>query len=322
MQLMVKPTLECQFRCDFCSAANYQHDKQQADNLSALLSEIKKTKVNDIIVTGGDPLCVSPQFYEKLLEINDNITLSLTTNLWDFYINPKKWIKLFKNPRVGITTSFQYGDQRKKPNGQPYQESDFYAVEMLFKQHIGYCPSFISVISDENEKYALDHVLLAKQLNTTCKLNAQYPLGKSKTLYPRHKLLNIYLKIIESGLCQYEENVNSRQLGNCPFNTCNKCASHNRALCIKDGIAEYSFCEDLLYQNLLSTTDYSQLNENLYNSAKFMHQKCLTCIACQLCNGCLLHNMLLLKYEVNNEEGYCQKMCSIVKLLQKNGFKL
>ena len=42
MQLMVKPTLECQFRCDFCSAANYQHNKQQADNLSALLSEIKK----------------------------------------------------------------------------------------------------------------------------------------------------------------------------------------------------------------------------------------------------------------------------------------
>lgn len=71
-----------------------------------LLSCIKKINPDDVILTGGDPLLVDPSFYEDILHINNTITLSFTTNLWDFYINPLKWIKLFKNSRVNVGTSF------------------------------------------------------------------------------------------------------------------------------------------------------------------------------------------------------------------------
>ena len=60
-----------------------------------------------------------------------------------------------------VCTSFQYGSRRKKPDGTPFLESDFIKIITKFKQLVGYSPEFIAVISEENEKYAIDHVKLA-----------------------------------------------------------------------------------------------------------------------------------------------------------------
>ena len=75
-------------------------------NVSSELKEaLEKISPSCIIVTGGDPLCVSPEFYEELLSLG-SWKMSFTTNLKDYYENPGKWDSIFKNPRVGVCTSF------------------------------------------------------------------------------------------------------------------------------------------------------------------------------------------------------------------------
>lgn len=319
MQLMIKSTLACQFKCTFCSAAKY-HEQQ---NLNMLLDEICKIQPDDIIVTGGDPLLVDPDFYEKLLSINSTITVSFTTNLWDFYKNPKKWQKLFLNPRVGVGTSFQYGTSRLKPDGTPYTENDFIEVVSRFRSFVGYVPSFISVISDENKGVALKHLELAKCLNTTCKLNSMLPFGKSIDYFSRADLLELYVKIIDMGLDQYEDNLKTRSLGYCPFNTCKECAKLNRSLRIIDNKPKYSFCEELLYSENISTDNIEMLDDMFYEKQKkHIPTKCYCCKAFSLCHGCLLHNVVLNRTQSVNNIEYCLKMKNIVMKLPKYGFKI
>lgn len=76
----------------------------------------------------------------------------------------------------------------------------FRRVCKKFKDYVGYVPMFISVINAENEDKALDHVLLAKDLGTQCKLNPVLPYGISAEAYPKYKMVDIWLKIQELGL--------------------------------------------------------------------------------------------------------------------------
>ena len=105
MELIIKPTGRCNFNCKFCSA-NLLNIKHQTKVPNELIKIIQTIKPNSLIFTGGDPLLVGPEYYYEILSLG-NFSISLTTNLKDYYIQPKKWIDLFKNERVGICTSFQ-----------------------------------------------------------------------------------------------------------------------------------------------------------------------------------------------------------------------
>lgn len=150
----------------------------------------------------------------------------------------------------------------------------------LFASKAGYMPSFISVISEENERQALDHVKLAKQLGTTCKLNNVMPFGKSTSYYSRAKILELYCDVIDLGLVAYESNTAMLKHGSCPFNTCGKCAISNRAVMFVDGKPKYSYCEDLLYGKYCQEDSISRLSSRHYDSLKHVPQKCLCCRAC------------------------------------------
>ena len=315
---MIKPTLACQFKCTFCSAADYtQKLDHQYDDV--LFNSLKLLKADDVIVTGGEPLLVDIGFYEKLLNINDKITVSITTNLWDFYEHPGKWEKLFKNPRFSVGTSFQYGNDRRKPDNEPYRENDFIHVMQLFEQRIGYVPAFISVISQQNEQYALDHIKLAKRLKTRCRLNGVYPSGRSIEYYPRYKMLELYMQIMDTGLEHFEVNCIERQLGNCPFNTNQRCAQYNASIYVdKNGIPYYSFCEDLLFSGKFMTDNILDLSQKTYNDRKEIPAQCFACNAYMICHGCLFHS-LIVNSKVNTI--YCHKMTSVVQKLKTYGFK-
>lgn len=308
---MIKPTLACQFKCDFCSAAKYKSSK----NLQSFLTEIRKINPDDVIITGGDPLLVDVLFFHDILAINSSITISITTNLWDFYLHPKKWIDLFKNPRVGVTTSFQYGQLRKKPDGTPFSENDFIKIQQLFLKYIGYTPTFISVISNENKHLAIKHVLLAKRLNTMCKINAMLPLGKSTDYFPRYELLKIYIDIIKNGLEKYEANTLNRSFGNCPFNINDRCQKFNIAIRnINNGFL-YNCCEDLLYMNIGNSFDIT----DVACAKSTLRENCVQCKMNRICNGCLLHNFILSKYISKN---YCLNMNMLYSDLKRYNFKI
>lgn len=317
-QLMLKPTVKCNFTCSFCSAAKLcQKDQTVVDD--KLREAIKKIDPDNIIITGGDPLMLPVKYFYDLLAINDKITLSLTSNLWDFYLHPDKWTELFKNERVGICTSFQYGDGRRLPDGKPYTEELFRKVMALFKEKVGKVPPFIAVISKENEDRAIDHVLLAKELGTTCKLNGLLPLGRSEEYYPRYKMMDIYLKILDMGLEEYEDNTFDRAKGNCPFNIDHQCFKHNRAIRIdKDGNYQYGYCEDLVYNGVItfdSVEDISEKDDILNDLIN--PEKCPYCPLFRFCNNCKLHRDI-----AKTDKDYCNQMNKYSYILEDRGFKI
>ena len=312
---MIKPLRQCQFKCSFCSAyqACIEDNETARDKIIGIVNQMQP---NDIIVTGGEPLLLDPSFYNKLLSINNTATISITSNLWDFYLHPNKWKSILSNQRVGIITSFQYGDGRLKPDGTPYSEDDFIKVITKFKDEIGYSPSFISVINSKNYDYAIDHVRLAKRLGITCKLNSQLPIGKSNEYFPRHKLLKLYFKIIDLGLGQYEDNIVNRSLGKCPFNTLGNCKAHNRAaIVINDDKVAYSYCEDLLllghYVDDIGKID--QIHD--LSHIKPITPDCYACKLYAMCNLCYVN-----KYSAIYDKQYCNSMKQIEDDLVKYGF--
>ena len=101
MDLVIKISDKCNFKCDFCSsnmiAAN--HNDLPLWKVTSYL--VDHPQVRNIIVNGGDPLCIDPEWYWNLLywleETKRDINISFTTNLWDFYKHPEKWEELFSN---------------------------------------------------------------------------------------------------------------------------------------------------------------------------------------------------------------------------------
>ena len=314
MQLMIKPLKHCQFKCDFCSAYRCCLDDTDLAR-EKIANVVKQLQPNNVIITGGEPLLLTPSYYESLLNINSQITFSITTNLWDFYLYPEKWKHILQNERIKVITSFQYGDKRRKSDGTPYTENDFIKVLQKFNSEIGYTPSFIAVISNENCKYALDHVNLAKKLGITCKLNSQLPFGKSDEYYPRYELFKLYFKIIDAGLSQYEDNISNFKYGKCPFNLNSQCKQYTRSAIVVNNKVKYSYCEDLLQLGY-----YVDDMQNIDNIHDMLHTKPITknCYSCKLysiCNACYVN-----KYCAKYDKNYCQNMKQIEKNLIQYGF--
>jgi len=131
MELIIKPTEQCNFKCTFCSStkiANTKTDVLSHDYIFKFLERYPDT--NTIIVNGGDPLMMDPDYYWRIIDYLDkhemSTSIALTTNLWPFYIKPSKWKDLFNNERVGVTTSFNYGDGRLKGDFSLFTVEDFW----------------------------------------------------------------------------------------------------------------------------------------------------------------------------------------------------
>lgn len=287
MQLIIKPTSACNFACSFCSAGMLKipTTKGVPEQIKNLL---KVLKPEDIVITGGDPLMVPVSYFEELLSLGD-WSISITTNLKDFYENPEKWISLFKNPRVGVCTSFQFGEGRKWDNDTPYSEEKFREVMEKYKQYIGKLPTFIAVICKDNEHRVLDHIYLAKELGTTCRINGVFKSGRSGEYYPLYKMLKHYINIIDLGLEQYEVNSLDRGVGNCPTNTNLYCSSSVRAAWVENnGTLKYGRCEDTLNDGY--TIPYEKerpaSKKELPQPKECLNKNCLNCRLCRLCNSC------------------------------------
>ena len=89
MELIIKPTELCNFKCTFCSSTKLVEDKASTLDLQHVFDFLKRfPNTNTIIVNGGDPLMVKPEYYFEILkyieEHNLITTLGLTTNLWAF----------------------------------------------------------------------------------------------------------------------------------------------------------------------------------------------------------------------------------------------
>lgn len=328
IDLIIKPTDACNFACTFCSSPHLVDDKKKRLHLDTIFKFLKKyPNTNTIIVNGGDPLMMPVSYYWELIDyIEENglrSNISMTTNLWDFYINdgnptkPDKWTKLFNHPLVDITTSFNYGDGRRIRKDKVFTEEDFLKISDLMLEKIGYRPHFISVIEDSNIHTAIENVRLAKYLDVDCKLNYANASGHLGEPLELSKIYEVYLQIWREGLAEWEWN--TRQMANrltvmpttCPLNR--KCDHGIRVLhpdnsyyscgaMADDGDSKIDFKSEVEGDKF-----YTPLSSN--PELSFLKEECLSCPMFDICNGCYKHIKDLKKS--GKVESHCVKMKSI-----------
>jgi radical SAM protein with 4Fe4S-binding SPASM domain len=320
MDLIIKPTELCNFKCTFCSSTKLVEDKASKLDLIKIyqfLDRFPETKT--IIVNGGDPLMMDPQYYREIIKYCDDNNLpaniSLTTNLWPFYKNPKKWMDVFQNPRVGIATSFQYGSGRLKGDYSVFTEEDFWNCSNAVLEHCGYRPSFIAVITEENEDSVIRTVELAKKMDVVCKVNYAMASGEQDKPYMLAKIYYQYVKIWQAGLAEWEHN--TQQMMNrlrgeatiCPLTR--TCDSHIRTIqpegdyysCgafgdDKEKAIDWDFEMNGGFATPLA--DSFELNS--------LKKGCYTCPMFQICNGCKKTIKDLKKHNMVEEHCYNMKL--------------
>ena len=333
MELIIKPTERCNFKCTFCSSTKIADSKSvelEHKKIFQFLDRFPNTRT--IIVNGGDPLMMKPDYYWKIIDYLDvnnySTTISLTTNLWPFYKNSDKWIDLFLHPRVGICTSFQYGGGRLKGDFTEFTEEDFWKVSDKMLELVGYRPDFISVITKENEDRAIDNVQLAKRMGVICKLNYAVAsgteirffngikMGLENYTYLLADIYKIYIKIYKFGLADWEYNTTQllkRFSSNttCPQNR--KCDENIRNL--NPGGDYYScgaFGDDKEYEiDFNKEMKQDKVETPLQSSIELLSLKksCFTCPMFKICNGC--RKTISDLKRLNLVETHCRKMKSL-----------
>jgi len=323
MELIIKPTERCNFKCTFCSSTSIADDVKDQIELNRIYRFLERfPDTNTIIVNGGDPLMMDPSYYKKLLAHLDDhdhrATVSFTTNLWPFYQKPEKWIDIFTHPRMGITTSFHYGSSRLKGDYSVFTEEDFWAVSDKMLEWVGYRPDFISVIDEENEDTALDNVKLAKEMGVECKLNYAMASGVQSRPYQLSKMYSKYLEIYESGLMEWEFNTKQmvKRLRNeamvCPQNR--DCDYTIRAMQPSgDYYSCGSFGDDREYsidfEKEMAGEFFTPLQKEL--DIQTMHSGCYACALFQICNGCKKTIKDMKQHDM------VEKHCSLMKELEE-----
>lgn len=339
--LIIKPTEACNFKCTFCSSTNIQGESPNLDlfYIRQYLERFPDTPT--IIVNGGDPLMMRPEYYWDIIaildELNMKTNLSFTTNLWAFYKKPEMWEELFRHPRVGVATSFQYGNARLKGDLTPYTEEEFWKVSDLFLERIGYRPEFIAVITKENEETTIRTVELARDMGVVCKVNyamASGPktqfkgitIGNADSTYVLADIYKKYIEIYEAGLAPWEHNTKvmmTRLQGGqaiCP--QARDCDKHIRSL--QPGGKYYScgsFGDDGLYpidfKKEMASKEVEQPLQ-FQPELQSLKQACYECPMFDICNGCrkTVHDLKRLGLV----EEHCSKMKQIApKIIDING---
>ena len=284
MDLILKLTELCNFKCTFCSSTNISEDHAKILDIQEVYDFLDKhPETRTIIINGGDPLMVDPSYYFKILEYTDTATLSFTSNLWPFYKKPEKWAELFQHERVGVGTSFQYGDGRLKGDYSVFTEEDFWKVSDCMLEHVGYRPDFISVVTEDELDIAIKNVELAKQMDVECKLNYAMASGDQHKPLLLANIYKVYIQIYKQGLSQWEYNTKDiiKSLNNiattCPRNrTCDQSIR-----CIQPEGDQYTcgaFADDKEYA----------IGDNFKDDIDLisMTDRCFTCELFNLCNGC------------------------------------
>lgn len=312
IRYVVKPTTACNFSCTFCSAKLLDIPVHNKVPIS-LKNYIIENKVNHLSISGGEPLMNPTSYFEDLICIMEEVNktannpyeLSLTSNLVLWYENPEKWDFLFKNPHVIVETSFQYGGERK--DSDDFSEQRFISIFNKFKERYGYELGFIYVVNENNEKYILKACELAKKLNTKLFIGAQLPLGISNYYYPRHKLLNLLMTIIDNNYENQVYNFHRLYTKCCPFVPDPEvCYKFTKELYVdKEGNLHEEVCDLMICTN-----------EHIPKNESVIFSKCYGCKLLRLCNGCIIER----HYLKNIKDEYCTWMKSNYKKLQQYGF--
>ena len=337
MDLIIKPTPRCNFSCTFCSSPDIGKSNKKVDDLDLKKIEQFLDRFPDtqtIIVNGGDPLMMDPQYYWEIIKMledrkMDRCIISFTTNLWDWWLHPDKWKELFHHPRIQVCTSFHYGDSRQIRPGQVFTEEIFLKVMRKFEAEFAYFPSFIAVINNDNKHLAVNNVRLAKYLGIQCKMNYAMASGRESKPFPMGDMYKIYMDIYEAGLAEWEystmqmlDRLKGLETTTCPQNR--NCDEGIRNLQPKgeDGF-EYGSCGSLGddsefpidFDREMAGEFFTPLQDTY--EIQWQKNECVSCPNFSICNGCYKTVLDLKRH--NLVEHSCKLMKEMRQRAKANG---
>lgn len=330
MDLIIKPTEVCNFKCTFCSSTQISEEHTTRLDLNKIFAFLKRfPETRTIIVNGGDPLMMEPAYYWKIIDYLDRndlpATISLTTNLWPFFVKPKKWEELFLHPRIGVATSFQYGSGRLKGDYSVFTEEDFWGVSDMMLERIGYRPSFIAVITEENEDSVIETVELAKKMDVVCKVNYAMASGDQDKPYRLSKIYEKYVDIWKAGLHPWEHNTQQmmKRLKGEPT-ICPQSRNCDEGIRTIQPEGDYYSCgafgddkdKAIDFQHEMKGGFVTPLQNDM--ELLSLKQACFTCPMFEICNGCKKTIKDLKRH--NMVEAHCFHMKQIApEILKANG---
>ena len=320
MQLIVRVTNRCNFKCTFCSASELSTTVDLPfEKLIDFVTQYQH-QASTVVFEGGDPLCVRPEYYHRFLQWKDSnpqlkdLQVSFTSNLWDFYKRPEKWVDIFRRGDVDVGTSFQYGGERCIAKDRPFTEQLFIDVFNKFVEMVDKKPGFIAVIDENNENTIVDTVLLAKRLDTVCKINPLFTSGRASSFYRWDKMLLQYAKLFELRLDEYEMNcqmirgiiTGDVQRTGCPLHNRN-CENDFRVI-NPDGFIKTCSMEQnsisQLSESIVTLYKNNKVNDITTNRhLKIASIKCATCDYYRWCNYCRIKIQEFKSIE--NKDEYC-----------------
>lgn len=296
MELIIKPTSQCNFGCAFCSAAKLNIPRHQTIP-DVLRNEIYAMRPTGIIITGGESLLTPRPYLEELLALDWQPTISLTSNLMLWYNNPEKYEWLLSHPRVGIITSFQYGTGRRFADGTVYTEDKFRAVLDKFKARVGYTPDFIYVVTSENEQYVEKACKLADEYGIMVKFSNCLPQGASTEYYPQYKLLQLIIDLNKKGYRSASASLNDIKVRRCPWGTApNSCRDIMACWVDAAGRLVKFACEE-----------WAVIGQDMPHNIVPLFPECGICPLYSLCNGCSINN----KFVKDIKKEHCAAMKSL-----------
>ena len=261
---------------------------------------IERYQPDSVMLEGGDPLVVKPSYIRELLHYIDTNThireLGLTTNLWDFWKHPEKWIDIFKHPKMIVCTSFQYGSKRKLSDDVVIDEQLFTKIFDKYVKLVGKKINFISVLDYDNEQYVYNTVQFAKKLGVYCRINPAFVSGRCEQGYPFYKAIKHYTNIILDGDGDVVDNCYSLMRVvmhqhndlSCPY--IRNCSNVFRVVSPDNVVLNCSvFGTDA---NTLNSPNLIWANKTLNeidvvdNNPHIVCSSCLTCRCFDICNGC------------------------------------
>lgn len=325
MDIIINPTNKCNFGCSFCMAGNLKDRTLTSEDTIKLLDKYW-TEPGILIINGGDPLMMDPQYYFEILDYTENkfngrtTFISLTTNLYDWFINPDKWNSVLSHERVGVITSFQYGDKRRLKDGTIYNENKFTEVISKFQDTFNYTPDFISVVDNDNQLSTCKTAKLAKKLGCKCKLNKLLKLGRAshERYFPLYRLLLLYGKIIDQELDSYVSNIhNLKQYFTDKFTYCPICRQCYHDIRVINNDKKVYPCGNLIAHQEYYKYDLEAGAEE-YRFAKennMIKMQCLGCENYRLCNSC--RSIISEVKYMKDEDNYCKQMKRIIPVLKE-----
>lgn len=178
--VLLKPTDECNFRCQYCYHADTQYvtGRMSMQLFEEIVSKIASC-YNFVHLTfhGGEPLIMGSDFYEKafatIKKYSDNGVqwdLGIQTN---GYFLDEKYCELFESNNCGISISYDGPGQLNRLRDRTEEVTE----NIIRLRNKGYKISLLGVVTKQNVQHLRVFYDFAKKHSCPCKLNPVFECG-------------------------------------------------------------------------------------------------------------------------------------------------